>query len=64
MPRWDEEHKCYAVETRAASDGLAIEREERFRTALLNELRAIGSALELLDTNGGFLVRGCGSRDD
>lgn len=52
MPRWNVEQECYEEE----KGGVRDDYEERFRTALLNELDALTAAVRCLD-KGGFRVR-------
>jgi len=58
MPRWDDKRCRYVEEEQTYTDCYGVEkpsltlkeqREERFRTALLNELDTIGRALRSID---------------
>ncbi len=51
MPLWNSERKCYVEEPIDATT--SVEREERFRTALLNELDSIYGAISDLETPSG-----------
>ena len=49
MPVWNDDKKRYVEELIDATDLIPAEREERFRTALLNEIDLLTRAVNNLD---------------
>lgn len=56
MPVWNKEKKRYDEEEIVLADDCPLAREERFRTALLNEIDALTHAVLGLDAGEGFKV--------